>query len=126
MTSSNVSTMRSTLFINTKPPYSSQATKESLDAALASAAFGVDVGLLFLEDGVFQLMPDQAPDSEDHKRTAPIFQSLELYDISKVYVCEEDLQQRGLRAEDLTIQVTPVAAAGIANLLSSFDNLLSF
>lgn len=117
--------MRSTLFINTKPPYSSQATKESLDAALASAAFGVDVGLLFLEDSVFQLKKDQNP-GNDFKRTAPIFQSLALYDISKVYVCEEDLAQRGLTSSDLIIEVTLVPATQISTILSSFDNLLTF
>lgn len=119
------STMRSTLFINRKPPYSSQSTKESLDAALASAAFGVDVGLLFLEDSVFQLKKGQNPVG-DFKRTAPIFQSLELYEISKVYVCEEDLKTRGLTSGDLVIDVKLVPESQIASILSSFDNLLTF
>ena len=119
------SAMRSTLFINSKPPYSSQSTKESLDAALASAAFGVEVGLLFLQDSVFQLKKDQNPDS-DFKRTAPIFQSLELYEISKVYVCEDDLKKRGLTSSDLFIDVTLVPENQITCILSSFDNLLTF
>lgn len=119
-------TMRSTLFINNKPPHSSPATKESLDAALASAAFGVEVGLLFLEDAVFQLKKEQAPDTGDLKNTAPIFLSLELYEISKVFVCKEDLIERGLSPEDLVIDVTLVAADEIAPLFSSFDNLLTF
>ncbi|RLT97382.1 sulfurtransferase complex subunit TusC [Ketobacter sp.] len=118
--------MRSTLFINTKGPHSSQATRESLDAALASAAFGVPVGLLFLEDGVFQLKQGQQPSTADLKRTAPIFQSLGLYEISDVYVCEEDLHSRGLCQEDLLIDVTLLPASQIAPLLASYDNLLSF
>lgn len=117
--------MRSTLFINSKPPYSSQSAKEALDAALASAAFGVDVGLLFLEDGVFQLKKDQNPNT-DFKRTAPIFQSMELYDISKVYVCEDDLKARGLTSNDLIVDVTLVPESQIGSILSSFDNLLTF
>lgn len=118
--------MRSSLFINTKPPYSTQATKESLDAALASAAFGVNVGLLFLGDGVFQLLAGQNPSPQWMKRTAPIFQSLELYEISDVFVCKQDLIQRALKAEDLIIPVKILAESELPDLMNSYDNLLTF
>ena len=118
--------MRSSLFINTKPPYSSQATKESLDAALASAAFGVDVGLLFIGDGVFQMKDGQNPAPQSHKRTGPIFQALELYEISNVYVCEEDLVERGLSSDDLMIQASIIPRSKIPTVLADFDHLLTF
>jgi len=118
--------MKSSLFINTKPPYSSQSTKESLDAALASAAFGVNVGLLFLGDAVFQLKCDQDPEASQLKKTAPIFRSLELYEISDVYVCEEDLLQRGLNLAHLLIPATVLPASELNTLMNSYDNLLTF
>jgi len=118
--------MKSSLFISTKPPYSSQSSKEALDAALASAAFGVQVALLFLEDGVFQLQQNQQPDSQWLKRTAPIFQSLELYDISEVFVCDQDLAERGLTPDHLIIPVTTVTAEELGPLLTRYDNLLTF
>ena len=118
--------MKSTLVINNKPPYSSQTTKESLDAALATAAFGVEVGLLFVGDGIFQLLRNQNPNSKDLKRTAPIFNSLALYEISQVYVYEEDLVTRGLKQQDLLIDTTLIASQDLAGLLAAYDNLLTF
>lgn len=118
--------MRSTLFINTKAPYSTQAAKESLDASLASAAFGVEVGLLFLGDGVYQILKGQNPAPDLLKRTAPIFQSLQLYDISKVYVCEEDLVERGLKSSDLLIDVSIISNGEVPSVLTTFDHLLTF
>lgn len=118
--------MRSTLVINTKPPYSSQAAKEAADAALASAAFGVQVGLLFLGDGVFQLVKSQNPDPKWMKRTAPLLLSLELYDISRVYAGQKDLISRGLTTEDLMIPVTCINQQQTRDLLNEFDNLMTF
>lgn len=118
--------MKSTLFINTKAPYSTQATKESLDAALASAAFGVEVGMLFLGDGVFQIKKGQSPAPDALKRTAPIFQSLELYDISKIFVCEEDLMERGLNSSDLLINASVITNQEVSSVLAAFDHLLTF
>lgn len=118
--------MRSSLFINSKAPYSSQATKESLDAALASAAFGVQVGLLFVGDGVFQLKASQQPDARWLKRTAPIFAALDLYEISDVYVCSDDLSLRGLTTGDLMIPAEAVTATELPELFNRYDNLLTF
>jgi tRNA 2-thiouridine synthesizing protein C len=118
--------MRSSLFVNRKAPYSSQATKEALDAALASAAFGVPVGILFMADGVYQLKASQDPNPQQLKRTAPIFQSLSLYDIQNLYVAKNDLDQRGLCPEDLMIKVTLVDDQQIAGLFSHYDNVLTF
>ena len=118
--------MRSTLFINSKPPYSTQATKEALDAALASAAFGVNVGLLFMGDGVFQIAQHQAPNPANLKKTAPIFQSLELYEITNLYVSADALSERGLTEQELIVPATLVNGSGVRALLNQFDNLLSY
>lgn len=118
--------MKSTLFINTRGPYTTPAAQEALDAALASAAFGVPVGLLFMGDGVFQITDRQHPDPAWFKRTCAQFQSLELYDINAVYVRHEDLLTRGLGPENLAIPCATVGDPQIQALLARYDNLLSF
>ena len=114
------------LFLHRKPPHSSLATRESLDAALASAAFGVETALLFVDDGVFQLRKHQNPDEAQLKRTAPMFEALDLYGVEQRFVCAESLNQRGMASADLIIPVQPLDAAGIRTLLARFDHLLSF
>ncbi|HVL01862.1 MAG TPA: sulfurtransferase complex subunit TusC [Dongiaceae bacterium] len=118
--------MKSVLFINRQPPHSSLATREALDAALATAAFGVDTALLFLDDGVFQLRRQQQPAAAQLKATAPIFESLDLYGIEQRFVCAESLRLRGLSTDDLIIPVQPLDADGVRALLTRFDHLLSF
>lgn len=117
--------MRSTLIINNKPPYSSQAAKEAQDATLAFAAFGVPMAVLFLGDGVFQLLRGQCP-APGLKNTSAALESYPLYDINELYVCEEDLVERQLEATQLLGKVSTISRQQIQTLLSRFDNLLTF
>ncbi len=118
--------MRSTLVINQKPPHSSMATREALDCALATAAFGVEVGVLFIGDGIFQIHKEQLTKSAGVKNTAAIFGSLDLYDIKQVFVRQADLSERALTLSDLAINAQLVDDERIKELLIQFDNLLSF
>lgn len=117
--------MKSNLIINTKPPHSGQSTKEGQDAALAFAAFGVELGVLFIDDGIFQLRKNQTA-QPGQKHTAATFASFPLYDINNVYVCKEDMITRGLCEDDLTINVTLVDRAELKKLLNQYDHLLTF
>ena len=118
--------MGSMLFVLRKPPHSSLAAREAIDAALASAAFGVDIALLFQDDGVFQIRAGQQPDAAGLKRTAPMFEPLELYGAEQIYVCRESLAARNLTPADLIIPVQMLDYAGIREQLARFDHLLTF
>ncbi|WP_019332608.1 DsrE family protein, partial [Pseudomonas syringae] len=50
---------RSLLIVSRQSPWSGPGAREALDIALAGGAFDLPVGLLFLDDGVFQLLPQQ-------------------------------------------------------------------
>lgn len=118
--------MRSMLFVLRKPPHSSLATREAIDAALASAAFGAEIALLFQDDGVFQIRAGQQPDTAGLKRTAPMFESLELYGVDQIYVCRDSLAVRNLTPADLIIPVQMLDCTGIREQLARFDHLLTF
>ncbi len=118
--------MKSCLFIHRKPPHSSLATREALDAALATAAFGVDTALLFLDDGVFQLRARQEPAAAQLKRTAAMFEALDLYGIEQRFVCSDSLLARGMTTDNLIIPVQPVDSTAIRALLARFDHVLAF
>ena len=118
--------MKSILFLHRKPPHSTLATREAVDAALASAAFGVQTAMLFLDDGVFQIRTGQNPDAAGLKRTAPMFESLELYGVEQIYVCADSLAARNLEPADLVIPAEPVDADTIRQIMARFHHILTF
>lgn len=105
--------------INKSAPYGNSNGQESLDMALAMSNFGQDVMLFFIEDGVLQLVNNQAPTHIDAKAYHKTFAALEFYDIEIIYVCQTSLEQRGLKTSDLCIEVTPIYPSDMPELLSS-------
>lgn len=118
--------MKSVLYIHRKAPYSSMATREEIDAVLATAAFGVETALLFLDDGIFQILGNQQPESAQLKRTAPMFEALAMYDVDTLFVCQQSLQLRGLTPQDLLVPVTVLDSEGIQRLFAHYDHILTF
>lgn len=89
------------LYVNRKAPYGTIYALESLEVVLIGAAFDQDVSLAFLDDGVFQLTKGQNTDGIGVKNFSPTFRALGDYDVTKLYVEKESLDERGLTADDL-------------------------
>jgi tRNA 2-thiouridine synthesizing protein C len=89
------------MFVNRKAPYGTIYALESLEVVLISAAFEQDVSLAFLDDGVFQLMKGQDTKGIGMKNFSPTYRALGDYDIKKLYVEQESLDERGLKPDDL-------------------------
>lgn len=89
------------LYVNRKAPYGTIYALESLEVVLIGAAFEQDVSLAFLDDGVFQLTKDQNTDGIGVKNFSPTFRALGDYEVTKLYVEKESLDERGLEPSDL-------------------------
>jgi tRNA 2-thiouridine synthesizing protein C len=89
------------MYVNRKAPYGTIYALEALEVVLISAAFEQDVSLAFLDDGVYQLMKGQDTSGIGMKNFSPTFRALGDYEITKLYVEQESLDERGLRPEDL-------------------------
>jgi len=89
------------LYVNRRAPYGSIYALESLEVILIGAAFEQDVSLLFLDDGVYQLKKGQNTDAVDMKNFSPTYNALGDYDVNKIYVERESLEERGLTTDDL-------------------------
>ena len=89
------------LYINRRMPYGTIYALESLEVVLIAAAFEQDVSLAFLDDGVYQLKKGQDTQAIGMKNFSPTYNALGDYDISKIYVEKESLEERGLSADDL-------------------------
>jgi tRNA 2-thiouridine synthesizing protein C len=89
------------MFVNRRAPYGTIYALEALEVVLISAAFEQDVSLAFLDDGVYQLMKGQNTIGIGMKNFSPTYRALGDYDITKLYVERESLDERGLKPEDL-------------------------
>jgi len=89
------------LYINRKAPYGTIYAWESLEVVLIGAAFEQDVSLAFLDDGVFQLTKGQDTKGVGMKNFSPTYAALGDYEVTKIYVEKESLEERGLTIDDL-------------------------
>ncbi len=89
------------MFVNTKAPYGTVYALESLEVVLISAAFDQDVSLAFCDDGVFQITDNQKTDGSGMKNFSAAYKALGDYDINKIYVEKESLEERGLTLDNL-------------------------
>lgn len=89
------------LYVNRKAPYGTIYALESLEVVLIGAAFDQDVSLAFLDDGVFQLVKSQDTKEIGVKNFSPTFRALGDYEVTKLFVEQESLDERGLSADDL-------------------------
>ena len=59
--------MKQILCISRHAPYSGNLAREALDTVLAAAVFDQAIGLLFMDDGVYQLLQEQQNITLDKK-----------------------------------------------------------
>lgn len=105
------------VIIQRQPPYGSQLASESLDIALGFAVMDQSCALLFLDDGVWQLLAQQSPSSQ--KNLAKHFAALPMYGIDNLYCERESLQQRGLDEDALIAGVQIIGLAESKQLIAN-------
>jgi tRNA 2-thiouridine synthesizing protein C len=128
------------MYLNRRAPYGTIYAWESLEVVLIGAAFDQDVSLAFLDDGVYQLVKGQDTSAVDMKNFSPTYQALGDYDVTKLYVEKESLEERGLTVEDLMPltyededddwaekdSIRVVSRAELADIMDGQDVLFSF
>ena len=114
------------MFVNRKAPYGTVYALEGLEVVLISAAFDQDVSMVFIDDGVYELVKGQQTKAIDMKNFSPAYRALEGYDIEKLYVDEESLKARGLTTERLLVSVEVLNSAQLAELMDQQDVVISF
>ena len=128
------------MYINRKAPYGTIYALESLEVVLIGAAFDQDVSLAFIGDGVYQLTKGQDTKAIGQKNFSPVYMALGDYDVNKIYVEKESLEERGLTLEDLqhlvwededndyeeNDSIRLVSRAELADVLDEQEVILSF
>ena len=128
------------LYVNRKAPYGTIYALESLEVVLIGAAFEQDVTLAFVDDGVFQLTKSQDTNGIGVKNFSPTFRALGDYDVTKLFVERESLEERGLSEADLQAityedddddwaekpSIKVISRAEMADVMADQDVVLSF
>jgi len=117
---------KSLLIISRQSPWSGLDAREALDIALAGGAFDLPVGLLFLDDGVLQLLSSQAPRQVQQKDLTANLQALEMFGVEDLFVCHTSLAERGLLTHELSIDALQVLHDhDIATLIDRYDQVIT-
>ena len=98
---SRVRAMNKLLFIVSTPPYGGKRGAALLDAAMVAAAFDAKVSLMFRDDGVWSLLPDQSAAVIGQRSFSKMSNALADYEIDHLYVCLDSLLSRGVKHQDL-------------------------
>jgi len=114
------------MFVNRKAPYGTIYALESLEVVLITATFDQDVSLVFIDDGVYELVKGQQTKAIGIKNFSPSYRALDGYDVEKLYVDQESLSQRGLTEKDLLVPVEVLDAQQMGQLMAQQDVILSF
>ncbi len=135
-----MSDVKKFLYVNRRAPYGTIYALESLEVVLIGAAFEQDVSLAFLDDGVFQLTKSQDTKGIGVKNFSPTFRALGDYDVTRLFVERESLEERGLTEDDLQEimyededddwaekpSIKVVSRAEMADIMADQDVVLSF
>ena len=114
------------LIVCRQAPYGSSLARESLELALAAAVFEQDLALLFIGDGVLQLLGEQHSDGIGQKSQLKLASALPLYDVSEVYVDAQALRDRALELHELAIPATALSNSQLSEIMAAGDVILNF
>ena len=118
--------IKKVMFVNRKAPYGTIYALESLEVVLITATFDQDVSLVFLDDGVYELLKGQNTKAIGIKNFSPTYRALDGYDVEKLYVERESLAARGLSEDQLLVDVEVLSSAEMGELMAEQDVVLSF
>ncbi|MBB2496301.1 sulfurtransferase complex subunit TusC [Aquipseudomonas ullengensis] len=116
---------KSLLIISRQAPWAGPSAREALDIALAGGAFDLPLGLLFLDDGVFQLLPDQQPGALQQKDLTANLQALPMFGVEALYVASRSLSERGLAEQPLALPVESLDDTELTLLIDRYDQVIT-
>ena len=115
-------------FLFRTAPHGNAISREGLDALLAATAFcdEEEIGVFFIDDGVFNLLDGQNPELLLQKDFIRTFKLLDLYDIEQRFICADSLDQYNLQTEQLIISAEKIDRTSLINKLSQAEKVFTF
>ena len=117
--------MKKFLFVQSAPPHGSITGQEGLDAILMGSAFAT-CSVLFLEDGIYQILKGQRTASLGSKDYSVTYKALKDYGVENILCCQSHLDDRGLKTDDFIVPVKVLTDNEVALLMRENDVIISF
>ncbi|MBQ0759910.1 sulfurtransferase complex subunit TusC [Zhongshania sp.] len=114
------------LYLFTHQAYGHSLAREALDMALATAAFDQKISLVFLQDGIYQLLSSKDASSIETKPHCGVISALPLYDIENIFYLATDRDDRCINEESLLAHATAISPSDLQALMASADRIQSF
>ncbi len=116
---------KSLLIISRQAPWAGPGAREALDIALAGGAFDLPIGMLFLDDGVFQLSAAQQPATLQQKDLSANLQALPMFGVEALYVSQRSLDERGLQGQPSSLAAERLNDAQLRALIDRYDQVIT-
>lgn len=117
---------QSFLVISRSSPYGSHLARAGIDLALTAAAFEQKVTMVFMDEGVLQVLEGQDTGNSGIKNVGRMIPALALYDVEKICVDQDSAQRFGVTEESLPEGVEFLSSGSLKTLLESADQVMVF
>jgi tRNA 2-thiouridine synthesizing protein C len=117
---------KSLLIISRQPPWSGPGAREALDIVLAGGAFDLPIGLLFLDDGVLQLLPEQKAAQVQQKDLTANLKALSLFGVEDIFACGDSLTERGISSVGLNVDTLQLLQTSeVPMIIDRYDQVIT-
>ncbi|NMW20870.1 MAG: sulfurtransferase complex subunit TusC [Chlorobiaceae bacterium] len=105
-------------------PHGTIYSYEGVEMILIMATYEQDISVVFIGDGVYALKKGQDTSAIGTKGFAKTFKAFDGYDVEKLYVDQLSLEERGLREDDLVVDIEVVSSGKIGELMHEQDVII--
>ncbi len=116
--------LKNFMFVMRRAPHGTIYTCEGLEMVLITAAFDQDISVAFIDDGVYSLIKAQDTEDLQIKGFVKTFRALDGYDVEKLYVDRQSLEERGLSEGDLIVDVEVLESTEIGKIMAEQDVII--
>ena len=112
------------VILSRSAPYGNHQPRAALDVALTAAAFEQKVTVVFIEDGVLQLVKAQGDSRQ--KNISRLVRALKVYEVERLFYHKESLLKLGLSHEMLLDEADAIDDESLKTLVTGAGNVLVF
>ena len=117
--------MKSILIRMSKSPSSGLTSGEQLETAMVAATFEQEVSILFVGDGIFNLLPAKETKEVRGYNIEKILLALPTFEVNDLFVCERSLEHRRIGISNLPKNAKVITFEDQRRLIKTTDAVLS-
>ena len=116
--------MKSILIRMSKSPSNGLTSGEQLETAMVAATFEQEVSILFVGDGIFNLLPAKETKEVKGYNIEKILLALPTFEVNDLFVCERSLENRQIGISTLPKNAKVITFEDQKRLIKTTDVVL--